>query len=216
MFNKEKLLIGLACVLISMIRLLPADGEEIRWAHDIPHSKAIFRVGHDNGIAPVTGWFNRMVSFLKYDGKDLKSASVTAIILVDSLNTGDQARDQHLRSEHFFDAAKYPQIGFKSTSIKPITPGKFRMTGDLQIKGKTKSVTLDCIGPKGPLKGDQGIARLGITATTHVNRKDFDMSWNREVSPAVFMVGDDVEITLEMEYVKRERRNTPASNPETK
>lgn len=175
------------------------------WVQDTPHCKAIFRVGHDNSIATVTGWFSRMVCMLNFDGKNLKDASVTAKISVSSLATGSDARDQHLLSQHFLDQEQFPYIKFKSTAIKPGAAGRFKMTGDLEIKGKKKSVTLDCTGPRGPVKGDNEKTRIGFNATTHLNRKDFDVSWNRIVSPGVTMVADDAEITLEMEFIKVEK-----------
>lgn len=181
------------------------------WVQDTPHCKAIFKVGHDNNITSVTGWFSRVTGTLTYDGKNLKDASVEARILVDSLSTGNEARDQHLLSENFFDQAKFPFIKFKSTSVSPVSAGKFKVTGDLEIKGKKKVVTLECIGPRGPVLGDNNRTRVGFNATTKINRKDFGVSWNREVSPGVFMVADDVDITLELEFIKMEQRKSSAA-----
>jgi polyisoprenoid-binding protein YceI len=192
----------------SWLHLPPAYAQQTKWTQDNQHSKAIFRVSHDN-IGLVTGWFSRLFSSVRYDGKDLTKASVSATVFVDSLNTGTEFRDQHLKSDHFFDLAKFPDMTFKSTKIVPSGSGKFKMTGDLKIKGKTKSVTFDCVGPKGPVTGDNERVRIGVVASTRLKIKDFDFNWNREVSPGVFMVGDDVEITLEMEFLKAERSKKP-------
>lgn len=193
---------------------MPASAQQIKWTHDTAHCKAIFKVGHDNNIGMVTGWFNKIISILKYDGKDLSKAKVTATIFTESLNTGTEFRDQHLRSDHFFDVEKFPQMKFRSSSIAPSGAGKFRMTGELEIKGKKKTVTFDCVGPKGPVVGDNGVTRIGVVATTHLKRQDFDFKWNREVSPKVLMVGDDVDIILEMEYLKAAKPgDTQPQNP---
>lgn len=197
----------LAIILISILNLAPAAvagpaTQSPQWVQDTPHCKAIFRVGHDNSITTVTGWFSRVICMLKFDEKNLKDASVSAKIAVSSLTTGSDARDQHLLSDHFFDQEQHPFIKFKSTAIKVVGPGKFKMSGELEIKGKTKNVILDCTGPRGPLKGDNEKTRIGFNATTHLNRKDFDVSWNRVVSPGVMMVADDVEVMLEMEFIK--------------
>ena len=188
---------------------LPVKAQSL-WLQDNPHSKAMFCVGHDN-IGSVTGWFNNMNSTLKYDGKNLKTAAVSAKIFVSSLNTGFEMRDQHLRSANFFDQQKYPEITFQSTSITPGPANKFKMTGDLTIRGKKKSVTLDCIGPKGPVVGDNEKTRIGIKASTRLNRRDFDFNWTREVSPGVFMVQDDVDVTLELEYVQLGKKKNKAT-----
>lgn len=168
---------------------------------DQSHCKAIFVVSHD-GLAPVTGWFKKISGGVQYDDKNLKNAKVTAYIETNSLDTGSFARDFHLKSEHFFDVKNHPQIIFESTSVKPIAPGHFEVIGKLKIKDISKTVTLDCRGPKGPITDERKQRRLGLTATTKVNRKDFGMVWNREVSPGIFMVGDIVDISLELELVR--------------
>lgn len=173
-----------------------------KWTHDAAHCKAIFRVGHDSGVGCVTGWFNKMLSSLEFDGKNLATAKVRTTIFTESLTTGSDIRDRHLKTDHFFDVEKYPSMKFRSSSITPVAPGKFKMTGELEIKGRKKTVTFDCVGPKGPVLGDNDQTRIGVIATTKLNRKDFDVAWNREVSPGIFMVGDDVDVTLEMEYLK--------------
>lgn len=180
----------------------PIKAKGSKWGIDQSHAKAVFVCGHE-GIAPVTGWFDKILGGVDYDGKDLKKARVKAYIEANSINTGVQARDFHLKSENFFDVQKFPLIKFESNAIKPLSPGKFKMEGSLEIKGIKKPVTLDCSGPVGPVEEDEKrIKRLGFTAKTSINRKDFGIKWNREVSKGIFMIGDQVDLTLEIELLK--------------
>lgn len=184
-----------------LIGVFPVQAQKLpeRWGLDQAHSKAIFVVIHD-GIAPVTGWFNKVRGTVSYDGKNLQTAKVTAHIDANSLDSGSKMRDFHLRSEHFFDVKQYPDISFVSTTIKPISPGKFQMIGDLTIRNVKKKVTLDCSGPRGPLfDKDHKQYRIGVSAKTKLNKKDFGMVWNREVSKGFFLVADEAEISLEIE-----------------
>ena len=180
----------------------PAQRKNKDWMMDQAHCKVIFVCGHD-GLAPVTGWFDRIMGGAKYDGKNLQNAQVVASIEVDSLDSGCPPRDYHLKSADFFDAKQFPLISFHSTAIKPVKPGKFKMEGDIEIREIKKHVVLDCTGPVGPVREDERkIKRLGFTAKTTINRKDFGIKWNREVSKGVFMVADNVDITLEIELMK--------------
>lgn len=172
-----------------------------RWGLDQAHCKAIFVVTHD-GLAPVTGWFNKMRGKVEYDGKNLNKAKVSAHIETDSLNSGSNMRDFHLKSEHFFDVKKYPDMSFESTEIKQLSPGKFKMTGTLEMRGIKKKVVLDCQGPKGPIVDDHKQTRIGFTAKTKLNKKDFGMIWNREVTKGVFLTGDEADISLEIECIR--------------
>src|SRR5262249_44352902 len=143
------------------------------WGLEQGHCKAIFVCGHD-GIAPVTGWFTQIMGGVEYDGKNLKTAHCTAYIESKSLNTGLSVRDFHLKSPDFFDVEKYPLIKFESTAIKPVSPGKFKMEGSMEIRGIKKPVVFDCSGPVGPIVEDEKKQkRIGVTAKTSVNRQDF-------------------------------------------
>lgn len=172
-----------------------------KWLPDLSHSKALFTVKHD-GIAPVTGWFTEMNGMLEYDEKNLEKSKLDIYIEVKTLNTGDEGRDFHLKSENFFELSKYPTINFTAASIKKTGKNTFKMTGPLTIKDVTKTVDIDCIGPFGPLTDDKKQTRMGFIGTTKLNRHDYHVSWNREVSKGVMMVADQVEIRLEMEFVQ--------------
>lgn len=204
LMNRAKVQVGAALLSLSMITAAAVESANKpanRWGLDQTHCKAMFTVSHE-GLAPVTGWFNKVRGSLDYDGKNLAKAKITAHIETASLNSGSDLRDFHLKSEHFFDVKQFPDISFESTEVKPLAPGKFKMTGNLEIRGIKKKVTLDCQGPTGPIVDDHKQTRIGVTAKTKLNKKDFGMVWNREVAKGVFLVADDAEINLEIECIK--------------
>lgn len=173
---------------------------------DSTHCKAIFTVNHD-GLSPVTGFFSKMYGGIRdFDGKKVEGAKVTAYIEVESISTGLFPRDFHLKSENFFDIKKYQRMEFTSTAVKSLAPGKFKLIGNLKIKDISKKVEWDCEGPTGPIKDEHNMLRIGFTAKTKLNRKDFGINWNREVAPSVFMVGDPVDVRLELEFVQPQTR----------
>lgn len=195
-----------ATLLFSSNCVSNAKQEENLWALDQSHCKAIFTATHDT-LSPVTGWFDNVSGNIEYDGKNLSKAKVLAYINTDSLDSGSNLRDMHLRSEHFFDVKKFPIIEFHSAQITPSGPGKFKMTGELKIRGISKTVTLDCEGPRGPVFDDSHKKTyIGVTAKTKINKNDFGMTWNRDVMKGVKMVSDEAQITLEIEAVKVSKR----------
>lgn len=179
----------------------PAVAESSSWGLDPSHCKAIFVSTHD-GLSPVTGWFDKVRGALEYDGKNLSKAHIIAHIETASIDSGSEMRDFHLRSENFFDVKNFPEMAFESKVITPTAPGKFKMTGILEIRGIKKTVVLDCQGPTGPIVDDHKQKLIGVVAKTRINKKDFGMTWNREVAKGVFMVSDQVDITLEIEAVQ--------------
>ena len=199
--DKALLWVVLAFMLALLVCLMPAFSANSHWGMDIAHCKAIFTVKHD-GLSPVTGWFSNISGSLDYDPKNLSQSKTEAWIETSSLNSGFGMRDVHLRASDFFDVKKYPQMYFKSQEVIPVSPGKFKMVGILTLRDLKKKVVLDCTGPTGPIVDEQKQERIGVQATTKLNRKDFGIIWNREVSPGVFMVADPVDITLEMEFLK--------------
>lgn len=191
-------------VLLSLIPVFfckPVTAATEAWALDQQHCKAIFAVKH-YGLAPVTGWLNKVYGTVKFDPKDLRKATVKAFIESNSINSGSGPRDFHLRSEHFLDVKKYPLITFDSTEVKPLSKNRFQLTGTLSIKDVKKKVTLDCTGPIGPITDEKKQKRFGFSGKTTINRKDFGISWNREASPGLFMVGDQIDIILEIELLQ--------------
>jgi polyisoprenoid-binding protein YceI len=120
-----------------------------------------------------------------------------------TVDTSEPQRDNDLRSEKFFEVAKYPTITFKSKKVEPISAGKLKVTGDLTIHGVTKEVVLDVEGPTAPIKDPWGNTRVALNATTKVNRQDYGVKWNANIDGGGVVVGDDVNITIDLEMVKK-------------
>ncbi len=166
---------------------------------DPQHSSVSFRVTHMM-ISKVNGNFDRFSGTVDYEKDKPASWKTQAEIDAASVDTRVEARDNHLRSPDFFDVQKYPKILFKSVSAQ-VKDGKTTMLGDLTIHGVTKRVALD-LAVNGMLKSPQG-QRLGATASGKISRKDFGLLWNKALESGGVVVGDDVEITLEIEAVAK-------------
>jgi polyisoprenoid-binding protein YceI len=173
----------------------PATAQASTWQIDPNHSSAQFSVRH-LGVSTVRGAFARITGTAKYDPADVTKSSLETTIDAKSVDTRVEMRDNDLRSPNFLDVEKYPTITFHSTQFKSPTPGKMQITGDLTIHGITKPVVLDVDGPNGPMKGPGGNQRIGVTATTKINRKDFD------VNGAPGVVGDEITITIDAELIQ--------------
>ena len=164
------------------------------WNIDPNHTAAQFSVRH-MGISTVRGAFTKVSGTAQYDPSNLSKTSVEATIEAASVDTRVSMRDDDLRSDHYFDVAKYPTITFKSKSVQAAAPGKLKITGDLTIHGTTKEVVLDVDGPSAPINDPRGNSHIGASASTTINRKDFG------VGAANPMVGDDITITIDVELV---------------
>ena len=119
------------------------------------------------------------------------------------MNTGEAKRDEDLKSERFFDAAKYPVMTFKSRKVEQTGTGKLKVIGDLTIRGVTREVELDVDGPSAPVKDPWGNTRAALSATTKINRQDFGVKWNATMDGGGVVVGDEVSITIDLEMVKQ-------------
>jgi polyisoprenoid-binding protein YceI len=170
------------------------------WAIDSSHTQAGFAVKHMM-VSTVRGSFGKTEGTITYDGKDVSSIKAEATIDTTTITTNNEKRDTHLKSADFFDVAKFPTITFKSKRAEAAGAGKFKLIGDLTLRGVTKEVTLDVEGPSQPLVA-QGRARVGATATTKINRQDYGVSWSRALDGGGVVVSDEVVITLELELVK--------------
>lgn len=164
---------------------------------DPMHTKVGFEISH-LVISTVEGKFKTFTGVVTIDQKFEKSTLETEVEIA-SIDTGVNDRDNHLKSPDFFDAAKYPKMTFKSSSISG-TPESFKLTGDLTIKGKTKKVTFDATY-KGTAVDPSGNIKAGFTAKTKISRKEFGLMWSKvvEVGP---VVGDEVTIDLKIEAGK--------------
>ena len=172
------------------------------YAIDSAHSSAQFRVKHLM-IANVRGEFSKVTGSLTFDASNLAACAVEASIPIDTVNTREEARDKHLKSPDFFDAAKFPAITFKSTKFEAGSgKGNYKVTGDLTMHGVTKPVVLT-VESSAEVKGMRGETRMGAQATTRINRKDFGVSWSRNLDGGGVAVSDEVDITIDMELIKK-------------
>jgi polyisoprenoid-binding protein YceI len=168
---------------------------------DGAHSSAQFSVKHLM-VSNVRGEFSKMTGTVQYDPKNLGATKIDAVIDVNTISTREAKRDEHLKSADFFDAAKYPTIKFVSKKAAAAGAGKLKVTGDLTIHGVTKEVVLDVEGPTAEVKDPWGGTRTGAVATTKINRKDFGLTWNKALETGGVMVGEEVQITLDVQLKK--------------
>ena len=171
------------------------------WNIDPAHSAAEFKVKHMM-ISNVKGTFSGLSGVLTEHATDSTLSSVEASVDVSTVNTGDAQRDGHLKSADFFDAEKFPKLTFKSTKVTKKGEAEYTVTGDLTVHGVTNPVTFAVEGPSAPGKDPWGNTRIGLSATTKINRKDFGLSWNAALETGGFLVGEDVIITLEVQFIK--------------
>jgi polyisoprenoid-binding protein YceI len=166
------------------------------WNIDPNHTAAQFSVRH-MGISTVRGAFTKVSGVVLFDAAAPEKTAIDASIDANSIDTRVEMRDNDLRSPNFFEVAKYPVLIFKSKRVEVEGTGKLKVTGDLTIHGVTKEVILDVEGPSAPVKDPRGNLHMGASASTKVNRKDFD------VNGGGMMVGDDVNITIDLELVRQ-------------
>jgi polyisoprenoid-binding protein YceI len=167
------------------------------WKIDPAHSNAQFSVRHLM-IANVKGEFTKVTGRVSFDPDQPESLSAEAAIDVSTINTREPDRDKHLKSADFFDVAHFPTLAFKSNRAK-IGPDGLKLTGDLTIHGATHEVTLEVEGPTSPVQDPWGFTRVGASATTKINRKDFGLTWNQALETGGVLVGDEIKITVDVE-----------------
>ncbi len=171
------------------------------WKIDPAHSEADFAIKH-MAISTVHGSFRGVSGDVRFDASNVGKSSVDAEIDVKTVNTGVDARDNHLKSPDFFDTAKFPTMTFKSTAVSKSGDG-YKVAGDLTLHGVTKSVVLNLETPGKEQVGMDGKSiHRGFTATTTINRKDFGLTWNGSVKSGDAVLADDIKIELDIEAVQ--------------
>jgi len=180
---------------------LSAVAQTSTWKIDPNHSTAQFTVRH-MGLSNVTGTFNKVTGTADMDDKDLTKSSVDAVIDVASVDTRVEARDKDLRSDHFFDVAKYPTMEFKSKSVVKQGDG-YKLVGDLTMHGVTKEVSLNLDAPSSVITDPYGNLRQGFSASTSINRKDWGLVYNNVLQSGEAVVGDTIKIQIDVELVKK-------------
>jgi len=171
------------------------------WNIDPAHSVAEFKVKHMM-ISNVKGQFAKITGSLTLDESDLTKSKVVASIEANSIETRDAQRDTHLKSADFLHVEKFPTLSFNSTRLSLIRDGELAVEGDLTIRGVTRKVVFNVEGPTPPTKDPWGNTRVGISATTKINRKDYGLTWNAALETGGILIGDEVTITLEVEFIK--------------
>jgi len=178
----------------------PAFAGTTTWQIDPKHSSAQFAVTHLM-ISTVRGEFHQLNGTVVVDDADIAKSSVNVTIDATTVDTREPDRDKHLMSADFFDVAKYPTMAFKSTKVESAGPGRLKITGDLTIRGVTKQAVLEVSSPKPPIKDPWGLQRTAVSGSTKINRQDFGVAWNKTLDAGGVVVGDEVNINLDVEMV---------------
>ena len=192
-------------IVLASLVALPALAQET-WTLDKSHSTANFKIRHFT--ANVVGAFNDFDATIQLDRANPAKSSVELTIRTASIDTNNENRDKHLRSEDFFEAEKFPAITFKSTSVVAKGNDTFAVTGDLTMRGVTKRVTLP-VTFLGFAKTQRG-EKAGFEVETTLNRKDYGVVWNRALDEGGFVLGDDVKVTINLE-MNRKMPEAPAA-----
>ena len=173
------------------------------WQIDPQHTAAGFSVKHLM-ISTIRGQFKGVTGTVVWDDQDINKSTVDVTIDANTVDTSEPKRDADLKSANFFDVANYPTITFKSKRIEQVSAGKMKMTGDLTIHGITKEVVLDVEGPTAPVKDPWGNTRVAASANTKINRQDYGIKWNNKMDNGGLVVSNDVDITIDMELVRKQ------------
>lgn len=171
------------------------------WKIDSAHSRVAFSVRHMM-ISNAHGQFNKVDGTVEFDEAKPTRSTVDVQIEAASIDTRDEKRDGHLRSPDFFDVEKYPYLTFRSRRVEVVDDSHGKIYGDLTIKGVTREVVLN-VEYSGQAKAPYGITSAGFTANTKINRKDWGLNWNVALETGGVLVGDTVNISIELEIMKQ-------------
>ena len=193
--------------LVAAFLIAPSSARAETWELDQTHTQIGFSVKHLM-VTNVRGHFKKFDGKIELDEKDPTKSTVVVNVDTRSIDTNEEKRDAHLRAPDFFDADKFPAMTFKSTKVQKVGKDKYKVIGDLTIRGTTKPVVLLVEGPTKPLKDPWGGTRSGLTATGTINRKDFGLTYNTVLEAGGVAVGEDVKLQIEAELIKKP--NTPS------
>lgn len=185
----------------ALFGLFPLLTLAAEWKVDPNHSTAGFAVRHMM-VSTVHGSFTGLKGTVEYDPANLDGSKANLTIDTTTVDTRNENRDKDLRSPKFFDVEKYPTITFVSKRVVPQGQGKFQLVGDMSMHGVTKEVTFSVEGPMPAIKDAKGNLHSGASATAKINRKDFGLTWSGPLEGGGVTVGDEVELTVEIEMIQ--------------
>lgn len=171
------------------------------WAIDPAHSEIIFKVKHMM-ITNVSGKFDSFEATIENEDEEFETSQISFTAQVKSINTGNDDRDNHLRSADFFDADQFAAISFKSIAVQKENDGEYTIKGNLTIKDVTKNITLEAEYGS-PTLDPWGNTKIGLSITGKINRKDFGLSWNAALESGGVLVGEDIKLAAELQFVKK-------------
>ncbi|MDZ7694868.1 MAG: YceI family protein [Balneolaceae bacterium] len=179
-----------------------ATATKTRWKIDPSHSEVQFKVKH-LVISTVTGSFGTYDATVETEGKTFEGADVYFEADINSISTNNEDRDNHLKSDDFFNAEKHPKLTFESTSVEKTGDDKYTITGDLTIRGTTKEVELKAVHG-GTVEDPYGQTKAGFEITGTVNRKEFGLEWDAVTEAGNVVVGDKVKLMLNVQFIQQE------------
>jgi len=186
---------------VALTCLIPLLSVCAEWKIDPNHSTAGFAVRHMM-VSTVHGSFSGLKGTVDYDPANLEGSKANLTIDSSTVDTRNENRDKDLRSPKFFDVEKYPTITFVSKRVVSQGQGKFQLVGDMTMHGVTKEVTFAVEGPMPAVKDAKGNLHSGASATAKINRKDFGLTWSGPLEGGGVTVGDEVELTVEIEMTQ--------------
>jgi len=172
-----------------------------KWVIDPMHSEVQFKVKH-LVISTVSGFFKSFAGELITDGDDFENAEIDFTLDIDSIDTNQSQRDEHLKSAEFFDAEKYPKISFRSSSFTKTGDDEFALKGDLTIKDVTKPVSLD-VEFGGSAADFYGNTKAGFEISGKINRKEFGLTWDGVTEAGSIVVGEDIKLLINVQFAKQ-------------
>lgn len=171
-----------------------------KWKIDETHSEIQFKVKH-LVISTVTGKFNSFDGTVETDGEDFEDAEVYFEADVDSIDTGNEDRNGHLKSDDFFNAEEHPKITFESTSMEKTGENRYRLTGEMTIRGTGREISLDVVHG-GTAEDPYGQTKAGFEISGSINRKAFGLKWDAVTEAGNVVVGDEVTLMLNVQLVQ--------------
>lgn len=177
-----------------------ASAQSTKWTYDDTHAKIGFSISHF-GISETEGKFTKFDGMVVADKPDFSDAAIEITIDVNSIDTENEKRDEHLKSPDFFDAVEYPTIVFTGKSLQPAGTNKYKLKGDLTMHGVTKEITLDAVY-RGTVDDPFGNTKAGFRVSGLIDRRDWGLDWNGTLAAGGLLVGNEVSLDVNIELAK--------------